>query len=205
MGKDLGPRASRRSCLPSPSLLDLGERKADPLLEEVSICFFQPCHSSKSACDTVRPLAAPSASPFPHSQLIELSSPENVDGSLPRHRDLEVWGIQDFRGVLAYALSKRETLLSSNSWEHCGELSPKEFTTEGWDNTSPFPRPTPGNLGKLGRLGEGHCILGVWLRISPAQQPRTNQGPLWALGTSCSLLLFQAACTFRMVGQRRFG
>lgn len=49
-----------------------------------------------------------------------------------------------------------------------------------------IPFPPPQNLGKLGRLGEGQCILGVWLwlRISPAHQPRTNQGPLWALGTS---------------------
>lgn len=137
-------------------------------------------------------------------ELTKLSSPEQVDGSLLRHRDLEVWGIQDFRGVLAHALSKWETLLPSNLWRHCGELWPQKSSQQkgGTTHHHPPPHTKSGQTGKVRR----RAVHTRGVAQNKPCPPTTDQsGTPLGFGDFCSLLLFQAICTFRMVGQRRFG
>lgn len=162
----------------------------------MSIGFLQPSQR-KSACKMPTNLQATQCAPLwlspcplsPHSQLIEIFCPGHMDGSLLRHRNLEVRRIQNFRGVFVNALSKLETLLAaSNPWGHFENLWPQKSSEHKDGPIQPHPWESSG---KLGGLGEGQLMLRAWLRISPAHWPLTNQGALWALRTLGSHRLLQ--------------
>lgn len=179
-----GHQESPVSPLSSP--LDSGERKADLLLEEMSICLLQP-RQSKSACKSrglqphSAPLGAPSRSTCPSPGQLD-SSPEHWDGRRPRHGDS---GLQ--RCPCRRPLQTGTPLAAPNSWGNFGELGPRTVpNTEMGRHTS-----TP-------RGGA---------QSRPAHRPRANRGPLWALGPFCSLLLLllPAISTFGMVGPRDLG
>lgn len=135
---------------------------------------------------TACPFVGPSLSPLPHlphPQLMELSCPEHMNGSLQSQRDLgALRGIQDCRDTPANATSKQRTLPAS--------LYPTAVSEDLWSQESlssgmgqHWPPPIPwGSSGKLGRLREGQCLIGGMVQIKPHSLTTGQSGATLGFG-----------------------